>query len=67
VVVVSHAPALIDALQQLPECHSITLEKTFGQTTLAWYLGCRYRCGRSMGLRTRSVWTPEKRSRLMLR
>ena len=35
VVVVSHAPALIDALQQLPECHSITLEKTFGQTTLA--------------------------------
>ena len=28
VVVVSHAPALIDALQQLPECHSITLEKT---------------------------------------
>ena len=35
VVVVSHAPALIDALQQLPECHSITLEKKFGQTVLA--------------------------------
>jgi predicted ATPase len=35
VVVVSHAPALVDALQQLPECHSIALEKTFGQTMLA--------------------------------
>ena len=35
VLVVSHAPALIDALQQLPECHSITLEKKFGQTVLA--------------------------------
>jgi predicted ATPase len=35
VLVVSHAPALIDAVQQLPECHSITLEKKFGQTTLA--------------------------------
>lgn len=34
VLVVSHAPTLVDALQQLPECHSITLEKTFGQTTL---------------------------------
>lgn len=35
VLVVSHAPALIDALQPLPECHSITLEKKFGQTILA--------------------------------
>jgi predicted ATPase len=35
VVVVSHAPALIDALQSLPECHSIMLEKQFGQTVLA--------------------------------
>jgi predicted ATPase len=32
VLVVSHATALIDALQQLPECHSITLEKRFGET-----------------------------------
>jgi len=35
VLVVSHAPALIDALQSLPECHSLTLEKKMGQTTLA--------------------------------
>ncbi len=35
VVVVSHATALIDALQALPECHSIPLEKTFGQTQVA--------------------------------
>jgi predicted ATPase len=35
VVVVSHAPALIDSLQQLPVCHSITLEKEFGQTVVA--------------------------------
>jgi predicted ATPase len=35
VLVVSHSPTLIDALQQLPECHSITLEKKFGQTVLA--------------------------------
>src|SRR6185295_13212989 len=27
VLVVSHATALVDALQQLAECHSITLEK----------------------------------------
>jgi hypothetical protein len=43
--VVSHAPALIDALQapasakatagKLPECHSIPLEKRFGETVLA--------------------------------
>jgi len=35
VIVVSHAPALIDSLQQLPECHSVTLEKQLGQTVLA--------------------------------
>ena len=35
VVVVSHAPALIDALQQLPECHSIPLEKRLGETLVA--------------------------------
>jgi predicted ATPase len=35
VIVVSHAPSLIDALQRLPECRSITLEKKFGQTVLA--------------------------------
>jgi predicted ATPase len=34
VLVVSHAPALLDALQQVPDCHSITLEKKFGETTL---------------------------------
>jgi predicted ATPase len=34
VIVVSHAPALVDALQQLPACHSIALEKKFGQTIL---------------------------------
>ncbi len=32
VVVVSHAPALIDTLQALPECRSIALEKRLGQT-----------------------------------
>ena len=31
-VVVSHAPPLIDALQQLPECHSIMLEKKLAET-----------------------------------
>jgi predicted ATPase len=35
VLVVSHAPALVDALQQTPQCHSITLEKTFGETRVA--------------------------------
>jgi len=35
VVAVSHSPALIDAIQQLPECNSITLEKKLGQTVLA--------------------------------
>jgi predicted ATPase len=34
VLVVSHSPTLIDAIQQLPECNSITLEKKFGQTML---------------------------------
>jgi len=34
-VVVSHAPALIDALQQQPACHSIMLDKRFGETTIA--------------------------------
>ena len=32
VIVVSHAAALVDALQQLPECHSIMLNKRFGET-----------------------------------
>jgi predicted ATPase len=31
VIVVSHAPPLIDALQAMPECHSIMLEKTLGR------------------------------------
>ena len=35
VVAVSHSPALIDAIQQLPECNPITLEKKLGQTVLA--------------------------------
>jgi predicted ATPase len=35
VVVVSHAPALVDTLQRAPECHSIPLEKEFGQTRVA--------------------------------
>lgn len=34
VFVVSHASGLIDALQQQPECHSIRLDKTFGETTV---------------------------------
>jgi predicted ATPase len=32
VFVVSHAAGLIDSLQQQPACHSITLDKTFGET-----------------------------------
>ena len=32
VIVVTHAPPLIDALQQSPECRSITLEKQFAET-----------------------------------
>lgn len=35
VFVVSHATGLIDALQPLPECHSIMLHKTFGETKVA--------------------------------
>jgi len=35
VVVVSHAPALIDALQQRPECRSVMLEKRLAETQLA--------------------------------
>src|SRR5439155_1808775 len=35
VLVVSHAASLIDALQQLPECRSITLEKRLGETIMA--------------------------------
>jgi predicted ATPase len=34
VLVVSHAPVLVDALQQAPECHSVTLTKEFGQTSV---------------------------------
>jgi predicted ATPase len=32
VIVVSHAAQLIDALQSQPDCHSIVLGKTFGET-----------------------------------
>ena len=35
VIVVSHAPALIDTLQALPDCRSITLEKRFSETVIA--------------------------------
>jgi predicted ATPase len=35
VIVVTHAPRLIAALTEQPGCHSITLEKTFGETTIA--------------------------------
>ena len=35
VIVVSHAPALVDALQHRPECHAIPLEKRLGQTGVA--------------------------------
>jgi predicted ATPase len=35
VIVVSHAALLIDALQSLPECRPITLERHFAQTQLA--------------------------------
>src|SRR6185369_16188051 len=34
-VVVSHAPTLIDALQQQPTCHAIMLEKRFGETHIS--------------------------------
>jgi predicted ATPase len=32
VIIVSHAAGLVDALQQLPECHAIMLNKRFGET-----------------------------------
>ena len=35
IIVVSHAAGLIDALQSGPDCHSILLGKTFGETKLA--------------------------------
>src|SRR6185503_6125057 len=35
VLVVSHAPVLVDTLQQTPECQSLSLEKEFGQTRVA--------------------------------
>ena len=35
IIVVSHAARLIDALQSGPDCHSILLGKTFGETKLA--------------------------------
>jgi predicted ATPase len=34
VIVVTHASRLISALQEQPECAPITLEKTFGETTI---------------------------------
>jgi predicted ATPase len=34
VIVVSHAAGLVDALQSQPECHAITLSKSFGDTTV---------------------------------
>jgi predicted ATPase len=34
VLVVSHSPLLIDQLQALPECWSVTLEKKLGQTVI---------------------------------
>jgi predicted ATPase len=35
IVVVTHAPRLIAALLEQPGCHSITLEKGFGETTIS--------------------------------
>lgn len=35
VIAVSHAPKLIAALAGQPDCHSIVLEKNFGETTIA--------------------------------
>ena len=35
IVVVTHSPRLIAALFEQPTCHSITLEKTFDQTTIS--------------------------------
>jgi predicted ATPase len=33
--VVTHASPLITALSEQPECHSMKLEKTFGETAIA--------------------------------
>lgn len=35
VIVVTHAPRLIAALAEQPGCHSVTLEKTLGETTIS--------------------------------
>ena len=35
IIVVSHAPGLIDSLQSDPDCRSITLEKRFGESRIA--------------------------------
>jgi predicted ATPase len=35
IIVVSHAAGLIDTLQSHPDCHSIVLGKTFGDTKVA--------------------------------
>jgi predicted ATPase len=40
-VVVTHAPRLIAALTEMPGAHSIMLEKTFGETTVAGPVGDR--------------------------
>lgn len=34
VIIVTHAPLLIAALNEQPECHSIILKKTFGETNI---------------------------------
>jgi predicted ATPase len=34
IIVVTHAAPVISALSEQPGCHSITLEKTFGETTI---------------------------------
>lgn len=34
VIVVTHAPLLISTLTEQPECHSLRLQKTFGETTV---------------------------------
>lgn len=35
IVVVSHAPRLIDALASMPECHLVALERRDGETVVA--------------------------------
>jgi predicted ATPase len=35
ILAVSHAPKLIAALTEQPDCHSIVLEKEFGETSIA--------------------------------